>query len=63
MKHYVGYADYFARVRFEFDSEPENAQEKARDLAFTSGMDEATKNMEVERVTCEPDNDEEPDED
>lgn len=32
----------------------EEAQEKARDLAFTSGMDEATTKLEVERVRCEP---------
>lgn len=54
LKHYIGYADYYTRVRFEFDSEPEEAQEKARDLAFTSGMDEATTKLEVERVRCEP---------
>ncbi len=53
-KHYIGYADYFASVKFEFDSEPEEAQEKARDIAFLSGMDEATTKLEVERVRCEP---------
>lgn len=54
LKHYIGYADYYTRVRFEFDSEPENAHEKARDIAFTSGMDEATTKLDVERVRCEP---------
>ena len=53
LKHYIGYADYYTRVSFEFDSEPEEAQEKARVLAFMSGMDEATTKLEVERVRCE----------